>query len=704
MRRAVVLPPIVVTPGRLEQPLLETGRSVDRLERGRLRELQPRSLPDALVGATGVHVQETNRGAGAPYLRGLVGPQNLIVVDDVRFNTSIFRTGPNQYLSLIDAHGIEGIEIVRGPSSVLYGNGAMGGVLQVFLRAPKTTGEDRFRYRGSVEARFASADLAGGGSVGFTGSYGDFAFFVGGTFDHFDTLRVGGGVEWPVSKYDAGYWQSKLVWSHGSLSVTAAYAGAAVRNAGRTDSLGLGEVRLYDNDDHLAYLRLQFGPAGPVRHLRLTASYHRLGELVDRANCATTPSFGVEVVSDRARCAALDNAVIEKKRRLEDIVDTVGGTAELLLALWSDRIHLATGFDAYADFVGSRREDASAKDGFVYAPAARGNFSDGSQYLTLGLYAHLAATVLDYGSQHFQIRLSGGVRYSHFGADAPNVPGLGDVGYSFDGAVGTAGLHVLIPDVFGVYGTFMQGFRAPNLQETTVLGNTGQKFEVPASDLRPERSDTIEAGAWFHLGPVTLRAAYFHSFLEDAIDEAPTTYAGQSQIDGKPVSHRVNAASGVAKGVEGDLTIAVWRFQLQAGVAWTEADVTSAAGVTTPARRIPPVFGSATLRYTHPAPRAYAEIGLRWAARQDRLHPGDEADPRICETSRHSGLLQSDVGGTCHGTPGYVVLAVRGGWQIHRRVRADVMIENLLDTRYRLHASGFDGPGVGARLTLTAGF
>jgi len=693
IRKGIELPPVVVTPTRGEQTILETQRSVNAIDEERRTELGARSIPDMLEGQTGVQVQRTNRGSGAPIIRGLIGPQNLIVVDGVRLNTSTFRTGPNQYLALIDPNAVYRVEVVRGPSSVLYGNGAMGGVMRMFTVDPVVG----LGHGATVSGRVASADISGGGSARYEGSAGDFGWVLGGTYDHFGTLRAGGGEDVPVSEYDAAYWQAKLRWEPSpTWSLNAAYLGMLMRDAGRTDKLGRGEVRLYDNDDHLAYLRLNWTGYGVVKSLRTAFSFHRLDELVERANCATNDD---KTVVDRARCAALDAAVIEKRRRNDDRADVLGGDFELGLGFLDDRLRLITGADLYLDDVGSTREDAKADDGFVFTPKARGNFSDGSTYLSVGTYLHADAVVARM-KDVFDVRLNGGARFSHFSANAPDVPGVGEVDYGFNGLVGSGGVQFVVPDKLNVYASFVQGFRAPNLQETTVLGNTGSKFEVPNADLKPERSNTIETGAKARLGAFQVSAVYFYSMLEDAIDEEPATHEGAAEVDGTPVVRRVNTAEGLYQGVEGGISVDWWRFTAAAGVAWIQGELTDGDGVTTDARRVPPLSGTASIRYTHPDRRAYGEVGVRWAARQDALHPSDLKDLRICETARYSGLLKDN----CDGTPGYAALTLRGGWRFHPMVRADLSISNLLDSEYRVHGSGFAAPGIDARLSLTAVF
>ncbi|MCO4748028.1 MAG: TonB-dependent receptor plug domain-containing protein, partial [Proteobacteria bacterium] len=146
-------PDVVVTGTRVEQDPHDVARSITVIEE---QDPTDRDLPELLEQAPGVHMQLTNRGSGAPFLRGQVGPQNLVLVDGLAHNLSTYRTGPNQYLAVVDPFG-DRIEIVRGPSSVLYGNGAMGGVIHVQSQ-PIGTGA-RLRATGTA----ASADASAGG-------------------------------------------------------------------------------------------------------------------------------------------------------------------------------------------------------------------------------------------------------------------------------------------------------------------------------------------------------------------------------------------------------------------------------------------------------------------------------------------------------------------------------------------------------------
>jgi len=84
----------------------------------------------------GVMVQKTGHGQGSPYIRGFTGFRTLLMIDGIRLNNAVFRDGPNQYWNTVDPFSIERLEVVKGPSSVLYGSDAIGGTVNVITRGP----------------------------------------------------------------------------------------------------------------------------------------------------------------------------------------------------------------------------------------------------------------------------------------------------------------------------------------------------------------------------------------------------------------------------------------------------------------------------------------------------------------------------------------------------------------------------------------
>lgn len=682
----------VVTANRRDTERFEAPRSLESVDADRIEKLQAGSLPEVLEDVPGVHMQRTNGGGGAPFLRGLVGPENLILVDGIRFNTSIVRTGPNQYVNMVQPWALQRIEIVRGPSSVLYGDGAMGGVMHLITRRPEPDGGDA-EFGGRVRGWFHGADLGAGGSAGIETTWKDVGLVAGGGYSDFGTIRAGGGGLQPLSGYRAAGAYTRLTYRlpH-QWNLDAGYLFNSVFDAGRADGVGIGDTRFYDNMDHLAHVRARYSGTGVLRRFDAVVSYHRTREEVDRNTCATTGGL----TADPGRCGAQDRSIITRRRVYRDVSDTVGASLDATLGFFDTRWLVSGGIDLYQDFIGSRLDDTGGSVDFTLQKQSRGNLSDGSRFLSLGGFLRTEIVIWDFGPSTGRLVASGGARISHFRAFAPEVPNWGDLRYAFTGVVGSASLQYLVTDRYNVYFSFDQGFRAPNLQESTVLADTGDRFEIPNGDLGPVRSDTFELGARLRFEPFRLAVAGYVSLLKDIIDTVPATFQGQDRVEGRPVEQRVNSDQATIFGVEGSLSARVWRLTFGTHLAWTRGTVEKADGLEHPVRRIPPLFGTFTIRYDHPRPSFFAEFFVRGAGPQGRLHPSDRQDLRICGDPDRPGVLLED----CEGTTGWLTLNLRAGWQIGDHVTLEMALHNLLDTRYRVHGSGLDAPGFDARMSL----
>jgi len=82
------------------------------------------------------------------------------------------------------------------------------------------------------------------------------------------------------------------------------------------------------------------------------------------------------------------------------------------------------------------------------------------------------------------------------------------------------------------------------------------------------------------------------------------------------------------------------------------------------------------------------EAYAHYADSQRRLSPGDRADARIDPS----------------GTPGWSTLNLRAAWAVRDGLDLSLRLENLLDRRYREHASGIDEPGFNALATVELGW
>ena len=129
----VVLSPTVVTATRVEQPLGDVLPSLTLITRHDIQRSQARSLADLLAGEAGFEFGR-NGGPGTVtsfFLRGANSTNLVVMVDGVRAQVDGWGS-----LAGVDVplQSIDRIEILRGNAAALYGEAAIGGVIQIFTR------------------------------------------------------------------------------------------------------------------------------------------------------------------------------------------------------------------------------------------------------------------------------------------------------------------------------------------------------------------------------------------------------------------------------------------------------------------------------------------------------------------------------------------------------------------------------------------
>lgn len=103
--------------------------NVMKVERETVANLKAKgamTLADGITSIAGVESVTTGVSIGKPVIRGLSSNRVLVYAQGVRFENQQF--GDEHGLGLSDS-GIESIEVIKGPASLLYGSDALGGVL-----------------------------------------------------------------------------------------------------------------------------------------------------------------------------------------------------------------------------------------------------------------------------------------------------------------------------------------------------------------------------------------------------------------------------------------------------------------------------------------------------------------------------------------------------------------------------------------------
>ncbi len=184
---------IIVTAGRSEQALSQTGQSVTVLDQVRIERLQSVTVTDLLRTVPGVTIN-SNGGVGtvsAVNIRGANSSQTVALIDGVKINNPASPGGGFDFGNLLTGN-ISRIEVLRGSQSVIWGSQAIGGVVNIITREP--TEQVEINARGEYGSR-DTAQLVGNISGAFgpvAASFGA-GYFTTDGFSAFNTER--GGVE-----------------------------------------------------------------------------------------------------------------------------------------------------------------------------------------------------------------------------------------------------------------------------------------------------------------------------------------------------------------------------------------------------------------------------------------------------------------------------------------------------------------------------
>jgi len=120
-----------------------------------IEKMNTENLADLLEKKGGISVQKSQFGGGSPNIRGFEANKILLVLDGIRLNNAIYRSGHLQNIITIDESVLENTEVIFGPSSVMYGSDALGGTINMSTK--KLYFSDEPNIESSYFSRYASA-------------------------------------------------------------------------------------------------------------------------------------------------------------------------------------------------------------------------------------------------------------------------------------------------------------------------------------------------------------------------------------------------------------------------------------------------------------------------------------------------------------------------------------------------------------------
>ena len=644
------------------------------------RQLRPALiLPQVLREAPGVQVQQTTSHQGSILIRGLTGQQVLHLIDGVRFNTSTFRPGPNQYLATVDPSFVDRLEVSRGPNSMQYGSDSLGGTLNLLPPRPFVAAGGA-QFHGELMPFFRSADLAGGSSLRLSYGTGKWHLLGGGSYRRGQDLRAGGGQDSHagVTRFlglassvlgdrlqDTAFTQwagyLRLFWNarpDQTLSLT--YHHGEQLGGRRYDQLNGGNGNLINSFDpqvlDFFYLRYEKQSLGWLDSLSGTFSYNRQRD--DRRFQGGSGNRLAPIIED------------------DSVTSVFGYQLQGSTHIGSHQV-LLFGGEAYDEFIDAAAQTLNPATGISNTIRAR--FPDGSRYTSYGLFAR-------HSSEWFSGRLrpQAGVRFSaiRFRTFADKNPFLGgqptvpDFSTSLDDVTFQAGASYRLLRFLSLFASVSRGFRAPNTTDFASVGLTSNGFEVSpdqaaraqgrigvtadnsavstgrsAQQLSPETLWDYEAGLRLETRRVSASLSTFHYGLEGFITKRtlilPPGAVGRTiggaailqqlasgavitAMDPRAVITRANIGAIHIRGFETEMRLKVTSAVVLSGNVSYLRGIDLETGSTPDIEGgLPPLHGFASVRWQPAGKRYWFETFTYLSDKQDRLSSIELADQRI---------------------------------------------------------------------------
>lgn len=666
----------VLTAADLEEGLIGDIRDIAK----NLPNVEVKRAP-ARYTITGVG-NSTGRDGNAGFnVRGQDGNRVLMLVDGVRLPRS-YINGNNAFgRDVVSLDLLKRVELVRGPSSVLYGSDALAGMVNFITYEPAD-------FLTSADGRSKSL----GGKLGWSYSGDD------GGVTAAATLAA------PVS--ESAQW----------LLTATAHRAHGLDNLGSNDSASVDRTTPNPQTDRKASLlgKLVLQPGAGQKHV-LTLEYVRQNSDIDLLSSRAKPPLSAAsvvdesanktmqrerlswqahysmagVLADRVQTllsaqnsAAQDNGHTSRNDGGVRIRDTAYGERAWQANVQADKTlvmspqwlqKLSYGLDYSRTDVTSFFDGSDPKPLATYVP--KKYFPD-TRDSSVALYAQS-----EWVSERW--RITPGLRFEQFSLDVISqggfTPPSPTPGISVSGSSVTPKLGALyrVDPQWSVYGNYASGFRAPNAAQINgfVENPTPTTFVklLANPELQPETSQNLELGARARLDRLSLDlAAFVGDFHQLIIDKKPL---GGTGVLGDPLLFQsINIDNARIWGFEvkgaldlGDLAGAIMSLPFSYGQSrgWDK-------GSGLPLNSITP---------------AKLRLGLKWAAPQWDLaldatrHAAKAVDelespylPKPATPPRVAQLTVTDA----------TTLDLNGQWRVRKDLRANFSVVNLSNRKYWL--------------------
>lgn len=689
---------VVISANKWEQEEENVSQQIMTVGKKTIQFENPQTSADLLANSGQVFVQKSQLGGGSPKIRGFAANSVLLVVDGVRMNNAIFRSGNLQNVINIDPNALESSEVIFGPGSVIYGSDALGGVMDFHTINPKWSSDAIADVSANAMARYSTAANERTGHVDVSVAKQKFTFFHSSSFTAFDDLRAGGnrsgGYE---GEFEREFYVERIngqdqlvrnddinVQKFSGYDLFNTISKARFRVSPNTDiSYGFyysttTDIPRYDNltetlgpdTDSLAAAEWYYGPQKWQMH-NLKANFYESNMLFDQARVTLAYQKFEESRNDRGFGD-------DRLRTRTELVDMY--SAALDFDKEFARSNLYYGVDFYYNDIQSDAFRRNIETGEISETGSR--YPDGgSDFTSFAVYGSYVNELTE------QVTLNSGIRFNTISLKAKTTDDRAlannsdEIDLQNSALNGSFGLAINLNEANKISYNISTGFRSPNIDDVGKVFDVGNSLVVPNPNLTPEYSLSYELAYQRKNDRSLFKVVAFHSRLFDAIIDGPFTLDGSSTatIDGETLDVFAKVNTGDAEIYGGSLI-----FTAEVAENWALSKTISYTGgrdITNdePLRHTTPVFGKASVTYKENKLRS--EFYIEYNG--DR----DADDIPVSEIDRKAYLY------TDSGSPGWYTLNLKSSYQINENLNVNAGVENILDTHYRPYSSGISAPG-----------
>lgn len=639
-----------VTASRVEQELLDVPMSVSVMTSEDIERESGKTIADYLDSIPGVEVQnDGSQGLKRIQIRGESTFRTLVMIDGQKVSEHKSMSGTP---ILVDPSQIERIEVIKGPTSVLYGSDAIGGAVNIIT---KKGGRKPFEgyVTGGLDTSASGKTLAGG----VAGHVNGWSYRINGSVEDFGELDT------PVGKVENTEFTSR------SGSLFLAY------DINENIQVG-GTFDTYDLESKSAN---QIGILeGSMRDFYVDIPEWKRSKgalFVDMKN-----------LTDNLVRLRLDTFYQKTTKEMENLVQPAA--MPLSMQNWADNDLRQTGFSVQSDWqLGEHylvagyeysHDDLDAQSRFTMAGGMMDTReSYDAKQETHSVYASAESPVTD------EFTLNYGVRYTWVSGEATmkgqehGMGGGAPYGEKNDASDGHAVFNLgavwRVLDDVALRASWAQGYRYPTMQELYITTQMGGGIAYANPDLKPETSDNFEVGVRWESERVSLDAALFYNMADDYITDVTVGTSGMySQI-----TRFMNVGEATTYGLETTLSYAL-PYDLEPYVNLTLM------------RRKFEQNGIST--YDSGTPEITSRLGVKWTPEWNGLHIRTDAYADVMSASDSSNLDPTDEEITHIG--GATTFNLTGGVSFGKddAYALDAGFYNIFDKKYTKSGSLYE-PG-----------